>query len=155
VPPDARAVAFTMGGGLLVGCSATLLRLGDHPLELPLPDGFDLRAVSVDPSGYWLGGAHAVIGMHPAPGGLAPRREYAVPAPVRSLAYGPDGVMYALLADGALWRDGEPCGRIDAVGVARAGRRLIALGTAIEDLGRFVPPPPEKGPEFVLPPCDA
>lgn len=156
VPPGARAIAFTMGGGLLVGLAERLFRFGDHPLEFALSAGFGLRAIAVDPGGYWLGGAACVAGFRPAAEGLVQRRSYDVEAPVRALAYGPDGAVYALLESGALLRDGEQRAVLDAIGIARAGKRLLALrNRLVEDITRYVAPPPEKGPEFVLPPCDS
>jgi len=155
LPPGARAIAFTKGGGLLVGYADRLLRFGDHPLEFPLPSGFDLRAIAVDPGGYWLGGAATVAGYRPAAGGLAERRSYRVESPVRALAHGPDGAVWALLEDGALLREGERRAVCEAVGIARAGNRLLALrNRLVDDITRYVPPPPEEGVAFVPPPCE-
>lgn len=155
VPPGARAIAFTMGGGLLVGTIEALFRLGDHPLEHVLPEGFGLRAICVEPGGYWLGGARRVIGFRPGPDGLSVRREFAVQSPVRGLAHGPDGAVYALLENHHLLRDGEHRGDCDAVGIARSRSRLLALGKrSVDDITHFVAPPPEKGPDIVLPACD-
>lgn len=156
IAPGARAIAFSMGGGLLVGYAERLVRLGDHPLEFPLPAGFDLRAIAVDPGGYWLGGASELIGLRPARHDLAPRAECSVKSPVRALAYGPDRSIYALLEDHGLLRDGELLAVVEACGLARSGGRLLALTSdAIADITHFVATPPAKSPQIQLPGCDS
>ncbi|MHC4938401.1 MAG: hypothetical protein ACYTHK_05480 [Planctomycetota bacterium] len=148
----ARAIAFTMGGGLLVGYPGKLVRLGDHPLEVELP-GLEVTAIAADPGGYWIGG-NALIGFRPTQDDLAERARYEIDSPVRALAYGPDASMYALLEDGRILRDGELRGEVEAIGLTRSGGRLLALTEdAILDVTHVVDSPPEELAEFDLPGC--
>ena len=154
IEPGARALAFTMAGSVLLAYPDRLVRLGEHALAFEVD--FELRALATDPGGYWLGGDRLVRGYRPTAGGVTPRAEYTVPSAVRSLAYGPDGSIYALLEDGSVLRDGERRASTDAVGLARAGARLLALTPrGIEELPDVVPPPPEAGLEVELPACDS
>ncbi|MEM8886061.1 MAG: hypothetical protein AAGD14_18495 [Planctomycetota bacterium] len=157
VPPGARAIAFTMGGGLLLGCPRQLFRLGDHPLELTLPEDFDLRALAVDTGGFWVGGATEVIGYRPVPGGVAERRRIPVSAPVRAMAPGPDGRLYLLLEPGReVYCETEHRGTAtrDLFGMVREGPRLVGLADeGLAELSRFVGDAPDA-PDIEIPNCD-
>jgi len=163
----ATAVAVTMSGGLLVGYGGSdhgivVERFGEHPLELRSPPGFAVRALAVDTGGFWVGGDRRLIGYRPALGNVTLRADLPLDAAARSMAVGPDGALYVLLADGRRLvrvKDGhaEDAGTSDEelAGIARHASRLVGCGaSATVDLSAFVLPPPEKGPEFVVPACE-
>ena len=155
LPSGARAIAFAMSGSLLVGFADRLVRFGDRALEISLPDGFDLRSMTVDPGGYWLGGARSIVGYRPTPDGVSVRAEWPTNAPVHALSPGPDGAVYAL-AGAEFLRNGEVVGEVDLVGIARRGKDLIGLGAdSLVDLNRYVPAAPTELPEIEFPPCES
>lgn len=155
IPPDARAIAFAMSGSLLVGFADRLVRLGDRALEVSLPDGFDVRSMTVDPGGYWLGGASSIVGYRPTANGVAVRAEWATTAPVHALSPGPDGAIYAL-AGADLLRNGEIKAQVNLVGLARCGKNLVGLRSdSLVDLNEFVPTPPSERPDIEFPPCES